>query len=525
MATWTNVAVSYIRFSSLRQQQGDSLRRQTEGAAALCLRHGLILDTSYSFRDLGVSGFSKDGSKLGKNATKGDLAAFLGAVKEGKIPKGITLVLEKLDRLSRAQPMQQLALIDMILKSDVRIATTNPDRFYTDEDVSANPYVIYEILSHAMSGYETSAKTSYRLTQSWQTKRAAAVGGRVMTKWGAPWLTPREDRQGWEEVPDRVAVIRRIFELADGGASSPKITRALNGDAVPCFSWSIPKPWAPWQVSYVTKLLGDRRVIGEHQAYRYEGGTKVKVYEVLPNYYPPVIDPDQFARVQAGKAVRRNKQGRQEKEHINIFRGLLFDAKSGNTFGCLTAAVRAGKADGKYVYRRKSRLIVRAVHDAGFGVPVGTSFVYDVMETAFLKFVTDLNPADFSATGSKQALTLATLSSSMTLVTEKIWDVQQADPRDYRNYRGAQSPTHLDRSGERPREDQAAVRRMQDHQRFARGHHGCGHSDLDWSVNIFARTGRATGENPGATAATGGFGLGAGVRRRGVSLRDRPGGL
>ncbi|MCE9560760.1 MAG: recombinase family protein [Planctomycetes bacterium] len=48
------VAFSYVRFSTPSQTQGDSLRRQTEQAAAYCARNNLTLDTSLTLKDLGV---------------------------------------------------------------------------------------------------------------------------------------------------------------------------------------------------------------------------------------------------------------------------------------------------------------------------------------------------------------------------------------------------------------------------------------------------------------------------------------
>lgn len=50
------VAYSYVRFSSPRQAEGDSFRRQTERAAAYCARRGWKLSDD-NYQDLGVSAF------------------------------------------------------------------------------------------------------------------------------------------------------------------------------------------------------------------------------------------------------------------------------------------------------------------------------------------------------------------------------------------------------------------------------------------------------------------------------------
>src|SRR5438874_8702267 len=91
-------AFSYIRFSTPEQLKGDSLRRQLDLSAKYAKQHGLVLDEGLTFRDLGVSAFDK--SNLGSG---GKLRAFLDAVEQGLVPPGSLLLVESLDRLSRAQ--------------------------------------------------------------------------------------------------------------------------------------------------------------------------------------------------------------------------------------------------------------------------------------------------------------------------------------------------------------------------------------------------------------------------------------
>ena len=53
-----STAYSYIRFSSTRQEEGDSLRRQIEAASKYAEQNNLSLDTTLNLRDLGVSAFT-----------------------------------------------------------------------------------------------------------------------------------------------------------------------------------------------------------------------------------------------------------------------------------------------------------------------------------------------------------------------------------------------------------------------------------------------------------------------------------
>jgi hypothetical protein len=70
-------AYSYLRFSSPEQAKGDSVRRQMELRDGWITRNGIILDTSITLRDEGISGFS---GKHRENPDRHALAAFLKLV-------------------------------------------------------------------------------------------------------------------------------------------------------------------------------------------------------------------------------------------------------------------------------------------------------------------------------------------------------------------------------------------------------------------------------------------------------------
>src|SRR5262249_19198675 len=88
-------AFSYIRFSSSKQQKGDSYRRQSEFAVEICRENGWVLDEPLALDDLGVSSFR------GANAKVGALAEFLEAIRIGRVLRGSILIIESIDRLSR----------------------------------------------------------------------------------------------------------------------------------------------------------------------------------------------------------------------------------------------------------------------------------------------------------------------------------------------------------------------------------------------------------------------------------------
>src|SRR6516162_5245681 len=93
-------AYSYVRFSTPEQAKGDSQRRQTEKAAKYAAENGLELDTELRLNDLGVSAYRN------RNAKTGALSVFLDAVKEGHVAPGSFLIIENIDRLTRADILE-----------------------------------------------------------------------------------------------------------------------------------------------------------------------------------------------------------------------------------------------------------------------------------------------------------------------------------------------------------------------------------------------------------------------------------
>jgi DNA invertase Pin-like site-specific DNA recombinase len=117
------IAHSYIRFSSKKQEQGDSTRRQLEGTKGLCQRNGWQL-SPHTWQDLGISAWK------GSNFHEGALGAFLLAVKAGKVRPGQILIVESLDRISRQAARKALRIIEQIIEAGITVATITPERSY-----------------------------------------------------------------------------------------------------------------------------------------------------------------------------------------------------------------------------------------------------------------------------------------------------------------------------------------------------------------------------------------------------------
>src|SRR5947208_2900889 len=128
----TATAYSYLRFSSPEQSKGDSIRRQTELRDQWLDRNGVMLNTTLTLRDEGISGFS---GKHRENPDRHALATFLELVHAGRITRGSYLIVESLDRLTREHIRPALTLLLNLIDNGIRIVQLLPVETIYDEEV------------------------------------------------------------------------------------------------------------------------------------------------------------------------------------------------------------------------------------------------------------------------------------------------------------------------------------------------------------------------------------------------------
>ncbi len=100
---------SHIRFSDVRQAGGASIERQQAYAFRWAAGHKPTLDEELSMRDEGLSAFHQ------KHGKQGALGVFLKAIEDGQLSPVSVLVVEGLDRLSRAELTQAQAQLTSII--------------------------------------------------------------------------------------------------------------------------------------------------------------------------------------------------------------------------------------------------------------------------------------------------------------------------------------------------------------------------------------------------------------------------
>ena len=317
-----SLAFSYLRFSSPEQAKGDSIRRQTEATDDWCRRNGVTLDTSLTLRDEGVSAFR------GKNRENPDvhgLAAFLSAVKSGRVPAGSVLVLENLDRLTRESIVPAVNLFTGLLMAGIKVVQLRPSEqtFTSGADMTSVMLALVEL----SRGHSESAMKSQRIGAAWANKRKHA-GEKVLTRRLPAWVDCVDGKLVLN--PTKAAAVRRVYAMARDGMGATGIAKTLNADRVPVIGRAEYKSRAVlWSESVVLNILHSRAVIGEYQPHVGRGSERKPTGEPLAGYYPRVMKDDEWHATQATiKGRARVGRGRRGK-HVNLFAGLLRDARDG----------------------------------------------------------------------------------------------------------------------------------------------------------------------------------------------------
>ncbi|WP_425987069.1 recombinase family protein [Brevundimonas sp. TWP1-2-1b1] len=310
-------AYSYLRFSSAAQAEGDSLRRQLKAAMEWAAeRPEIELDTSA--RDLGVSAFK------GEHRVKGALSSFLARVQNGQIERGSYFLVESFDRLSRENETVAVNLLTSITLAGIKVVTLTDGYVYDDKSDAMDLMRAIIVMSRA---HEENKARGRKLAAAWaDKKRRARENGEILSRRGPSWTEFNETTKRFDLIEDRAKIIRRIFQEAIDGLGGTAIAARLNADGVEPFV----KGSDGWHPGFVLTILKSRSVMGFYQPTFWSktaGERAVRQHdgEDIPGYYPEVISPELFEKVQ-GIIHRRNKRGggsgRRGKAFPNLILGL-----------------------------------------------------------------------------------------------------------------------------------------------------------------------------------------------------------
>lgn len=333
---------SYIRFSSKKQEQGDSVRRQMKlGEAWMASHPEHTLDQSLRLRDLGVSAFR--GANLDED--KGALGTFIKLAKQpnGPIAKGSILLIERLDRFSRQQTRKAYRVFSELVEAGITVQTLDPPQEINESNIDDMEVVLPLILQMTIS-HEQSKEKSQRVGSAWEGKRLKAQDGSPITRRCPSWLRWDEGRKNFQVRPEGKTAIEHIFSRTAEGCGQRQLVKELNAKFKPIGRSGV------WNTSFIQKVLSDRSVLGEFQPHSSsKGGERVPVGKPIPNYYPRLIADDLFHAAAGSKQNRRRAKGPNSK-FVNLFVGLL-KGHDGYPLHVMTSRTKR-KSGPVYVQRR-----------------------------------------------------------------------------------------------------------------------------------------------------------------------------
>lgn len=311
------IAYSYMRFSSGKQAKGHSIERQRQMAEDYIKENpqlNLELDLTLNLTDRAVSAFS------GKNITDGNLGKFFDLVINGEIQSGSYLLIENLDRFSRDVAWKATHDLITLVKSGIVVVALSDNQVYSDETLSSEggSFKLMQSVIGFMRANDESEQKSRRVSGAWRQKMLRVSDGVQLTK-RVPFWIDKEDRR--KSIPEKVAVVKRIFKLSADGLGGQRITKLLNEEGVEPPTNLASK----WGISSVKKVLNSEAVIGvlnTADGVRHEG------------YYPRVINEKMWIKTRfQGVSSKRTR----DSQNVHPLSGLCVCAVCGAT------AMRSGK--------------------------------------------------------------------------------------------------------------------------------------------------------------------------------------
>lgn len=285
---------SYLRFSDPRQSTGSSADRQLQYAQQWALGKGLTLDNTLSLRDEGLSAYHE------RHVKQGALGVFLQAIEDGRIASGSVLVVEGLDRLSRAEPIQAQAQLAQIINAGITVVTASDGREYNRAGLKAQPMdLVYSLLVMIRAHEESDTKSKRvkaairRQCEGW---KAGTYRGLIRNGKDPQWV--QWNGSGWDLVPERVAAVQRALELYRQGMGAGRAAKTMHHEGHELTDWGV-SGLQIYRLIKLPALRGVKRLSVDGEDYE------------LESYYPRILTDLEWGELQhlAGQRLRRRGNG------------------------------------------------------------------------------------------------------------------------------------------------------------------------------------------------------------------------
>jgi DNA invertase Pin-like site-specific DNA recombinase len=362
---------SYMRFSDPRQSAGHSSERQRAYAVRWADEHGLQLDESLSLRDEGLSAYHQQHIKSGA------LGVFLGAVGAGLVPAGSVLIVEGLDRLSRAEPIQAQAQLAQIVNAGITVVTASDGKTYSRERMRDNPMDLVYSLLVMIRAHEESDTKSKRVLASIRRQcdgwLAGTYTGLIRSGKDPAWLELVDGR--WQIVPSRAEAVRAGLELYRRGHGASSIVRELHARGL-SLTGRGPQSLQIYRLIRQRALVGEKEVLLAGEQYR------------LPGYYPALLMPAQWSELQAAVGGRGRRHAKGPVPHIITGMGITVCGYCGRAMVGQNIGTRNRLPDGRIQDGHRRLHCTSNAH--GEGCPVAGSTSVAPVERALMSFCSDI---------------------------------------------------------------------------------------------------------------------------------------
>lgn len=403
------IAISYSRFSSKKQEQTDSLRRQRETFEKACEQHGFVEYEDYKpLIDKAKSGFTGENTGVYSDDGKGskaqvknsnvnkraDLEGFIHALETGKLtfPEMPVLVVEKWDRIGRLKGRLTRRLLDVLLEHvDIFDCSDNQliqldieDDFGADIQLRVKIHAAH-LYSKQLSERVGEAKRQ-QLLDSYE--KGIALPNGNLPKWLK--LCGIKPNYHYEVIEHRAEVIRDIFRLYNAGMGVGAIARKFDSEQVNGWDRWGKDTVGKWHAPRVSALLRSKSTCGYHVSRTVKKDlTEFKTYSnkntnqgLELKIFPEIVSETTWQIAAAKKEILplHKRKNNHQKQGNNILQGLLF----------------CSRCNAKYLYRMR-RTTKEALPQVSCGTrDIGgscknSSVYYALIEQAVLGLVFDKN--------------------------------------------------------------------------------------------------------------------------------------
>ncbi|ENF8748114.1 recombinase family protein [Vibrio fluvialis] len=288
------LAVLYVRFSTKKQEAGDSQRRQIESAEQWCERNNAEL-SAQTYEDLGVSAFKEGGKRPA-------LEDLINAIRMGKIPRDSYLLIEDHDRLSRRGWRYTQDLVYQLVQLGVRLVMLKTGVVYDANNINNIADNIVLMISAERAHQESERKSHLIKASREKARRDKKVTGKLPA-----WVS--RDGDGFT-FNDKRATIQELINCKLSGKSHQSTAKHLNSLKMTTGNDSA------WSASGVRAIVQNHALYGAKAYFDTgkDGRMNKEPIEIVSDIFPALITYEQYQilnkRQQAGRTSKRGAYSR-----------------------------------------------------------------------------------------------------------------------------------------------------------------------------------------------------------------------